>query len=67
MMYLASFNWPESFEPLCIGKNKKKVHKRAYDMARELYGTGPVERRAAMCSVKIQMDDIHITKIEEVK
>jgi hypothetical protein len=66
-MYLASFIWPGHNTPLCIGTNKRKVHKRAYDIARELYGTGLVERPKAMCSAKIAMDDIQIEIIEEVK
>lgn len=66
-MYLASFRLPGYKTPLCVGTNKRKVHKRAYDMAREHYGTGLIERPKGMFSAKITMDDIYVETIEEVK
>ena len=65
-MYLASFVWPKFNEPLCVGKNKQKLLKAACDKAKEKYGIGLVERPGAMCSAKIQQDDIAIEEIEEV-
>ena len=63
-MYIAYFQWAGYDENLCCGTNKKKVKKYAYDKARIIYGTGPVNRGAAMCSSKITMNDIGIDEIE---
>lgn len=65
-MYLASFIWPRFHEPLCVGSNKRKLKKAAYEKAKEKHGKGLVQRPGAMCSAKIQLDDILIEEIEVV-
>lgn len=66
-LYLAQMKWCEWEEPICIGTNKKKVSRGALKMLKEKYGTGPVSRGAAMCSIPITMTDIEIVKLPVVE
>ena len=65
--YQAYFIWPTEDEPLCIGKNKERTRQRAFKKAKRIYGTGYVDRPLAMCSAKIQKNDIGIEEIEFVQ
>jgi hypothetical protein len=62
-VYLAQMKWCEREEPICIGRNKRKVAQYALKLMKEKHGTGPVCRGAAFCQVRITMDDIEVIEI----
>lgn len=62
-IYLASMIWPEAYEPICVGTNKKKITTEAVRILKEYHGNGPVERPQAFCSVPIRKNDIDIQEI----
>lgn len=59
--------WPYGIVAVCVGTNKQKVKSEALRILKEKYGTGPVDRPAAMCSLPITSDDILIQKISVVE
>lgn len=62
-LYLAQMKWCEREQPICVGKNKKKVSKEALRILKEKNGHGLVWRGQAGCSVKITYDDIEILSL----
>lgn len=62
-IYVAQMKWCEWEEPICAGTNKYKISTEALRRLKLQYGTGPVNRGAAGCSVPITYDDIEVVKI----
>lgn len=59
--------WCEREEPVCIGRNKRKVARAALEILKRENGTGPVSRGAAMCFIPITMNDIEIVEIPVIE
>lgn len=66
-IYLVSMVWPRCLEPICICHNKQKGKRWALQKLKEEHGKGPVDRPGAMCSVKLQYDDLDVEEIEFVE
>lgn len=62
-IYLAQMKWCERDEPICAGTNRKRVAAEALRRLKVIHGNGPVNRGAAMCSVKLTADDVGIVEV----
>lgn len=64
--YLAQMLWCEIKEPICIGKNKKRVKSEALKILKKLHGNKSIDRGQAMCSAKISGSDIEVCEIKVI-
>lgn len=66
-VWLASMQWPEMIEPVCIGGNKQRTYSEALRLLHEEHGTGDVPRPAAGCTLPITGDDIDMREIPYIQ
>lgn len=62
-LYVACMRWACDTEPVCAGTNKLAVIQEALRILKAEHGKGLVDRGAAMCSARIQRDDIEVIEI----
>lgn len=66
-IHLALMKWCERDEPVCAGRNRRKVESAALRMLKAEHGSGPVDRGQAMCSLRITRRDIEIVELPSIE